>query len=309
MLLKNIPTENSKTEGQGKRLLKRPAGKAFSKESAIVKVARWAYFKTYWGQLWRRGIPWPLFYFLGHGHLYKLLRNWGSWGAGGMVQPVRAQGHQQNCQGLPKGHPLLQAGGTHQINQDYGLRGHSLTQSPAAVEWFVLLPMVWKRSAKWRYGGQSLADDSLSPGPYLHLLPQLFHNKLRHHAATHSGVQVNSSQWQQWWQGIISRGRWQWQWWLQIQIQWGLDCPIISMSHPIIASLTPNIDVYAGQAFLAKAPPTVQTVLHFSSASVHSLLIMFNYAVGYTTSKHPINTIPLSINQHSSMASCYVIKC
>ena len=50
-----------------------------------------------------------------------------------------------------------------------------------------------------------------------------------------------------------NRGRWQQWWWLPIQIWWGLDSPILSTSHPIVASLTLPFGVHArGRPFLLR---------------------------------------------------------
>ena len=64
-------------------------------------------------------------------------------------------------------HPLLQGHSTQWVAEDNGLRGYPLTWGPVMAGKPNLLPMVWERRPKWRYGGKSPADHALPPGPCL----------------------------------------------------------------------------------------------------------------------------------------------
>ena len=98
------PHQKQKKGRSAAKALKEPHSEAFSRESAVVKVARQAYFKTHWANFKEKCSHDLSSTFWDMASSTNLL---GTKIHGGMVWLVRAQDCHQNCQGLPKGHPLL----------------------------------------------------------------------------------------------------------------------------------------------------------------------------------------------------------
>ena len=270
--LKECPHQKWKEGRLVAKALEEPHCKALYKESEVVRMARQAYYKTH-QPYFKQEEPDDLssmfqqmatsVNLLGT-KIHEVQENWGG--------SSDLQAANQLAKSSSKDIHFFRIVAPTDLPKNNGLKGHPLTQGPAMVEWPTLLPMVWERRPKWRDGGKPFVDYALPPGPHLHLLPWIFH-ECRCHASAHSVLQFHSSQ-PQWQQGEISPrlwGRWQWQWWLWICIGRRLYCPIISTSHPVVASSTLYIGVHTRAGLFCQGPSANWTVASFQQC--WSLLI------------------------------------
>ena len=306
----HTPKEHPCRKWQDGRLvanaLKEPNHKAFSKESAVVKAARWAYFKTHFANFKEEGshhLSSTFWDIVCSTNLLKLrfmrcrrngLANESSRPPTKLLRP-------------PKG-TSTSAGWWYPPNhQRYGLGGHSLAQSPAVVEQFVLLPMVQERRAKWRHGGQSLADDALPPGPCLHPLSWLFtvsSDPMWQHALVCKSMAAGDSNNN----GEESLGIM-----TMVMMTSNLDSTRTRLPHhlhimPHHCQLDPQYWCpHQGRPFLPR-PSSSLNHASFQQCQCSLITHYIQLCSGVHYVQASIQCIPLSISQHSSVLSCYVIN-